>query len=79
MVAHAYGWVDLDIECGFHQTPQGLRYTFTPAVQAEILDRILELNHDRHHLEYVNAREKGNERAMGSRESRSPSEDDALF
>ncbi|MET9686852.1 SAM-dependent DNA methyltransferase, partial [Streptomyces coeruleorubidus] len=79
MVARAYRWADLDIECGFHQTPQGLRYTFSPAVQSEILDRILELNHDRHHLESTGAREKSNERSMGSRKSRSPSGDDALF
>ncbi|MEC3994883.1 DNA methyltransferase [Actinacidiphila sp. DG2A-62] len=78
-VLQAYGWTDLDIECGFHQTPRGLRYTFSPAVQAEILDRILELNHDRHHMEPANAQDKGNERAMGSGERGSPSEDDTLF
>ncbi|MEU5341525.1 hypothetical protein AB0H18_11950 [Streptomyces sp. NPDC020766] len=79
MVAHAYGWVDLDIECGFHQTSQGLRYTFSPAVQAEILDRILELNHYWHRLESFNAREKGDERAMDSWGSGLPPEGDALF
>ncbi|MFD7065600.1 hypothetical protein ACFV9J_40550, partial [Streptomyces sp. NPDC059906] len=79
MVARAYEWADLDIECGFHQTPQGLRYTFSPAVQSEILDRILELNHERHRLESVDAREKGNERTMSSRGSGLPSAGDALF
>ncbi|MGW0712241.1 hypothetical protein ACWD4G_40925 [Streptomyces sp. NPDC002643] len=78
-VANAYGWADLDIECGFHQTPQGLRYTFAPAVQAEILDRILELNHERHHLESLNAREEGSGRSVGRRKTRSPSRGDVLF
>ncbi|NKI41628.1 hypothetical protein [Streptomyces physcomitrii] len=79
MVAQAYKWADLDIECGFHPTPQGLRYTFNPAVQSEILDRILELNHNRHHLESIDAGGDSGERSMGSRCSRSHSGDDALF
>ncbi|MFJ2905495.1 Eco57I restriction-modification methylase domain-containing protein [Streptomyces sp. NPDC087212] len=68
VVAHAYGWVDLDIEHGFHQTPQGLRHTLSPTVQAEILDRILELNHDQYYLESVAGKERGRERSAGSRQ-----------
>ena len=47
-VADAYGWSDLDLGHGFHETRQGLRYTLTPTAQAEVLDRLLELNHQYH-------------------------------
>ncbi len=46
-VAEAYGF-DLTLGHGFHQTRQGTRYTIDPAVQVEILDLLLELNHQRH-------------------------------
>jgi hypothetical protein len=49
----AYGWVDLldrGLDHGFRES--GLagdsRYTVAPAVQTEILDRLLELNHQRY-------------------------------
>jgi hypothetical protein len=45
------GWDDLldaGLGHGFHDTRQGPRYTIAPAVEQEILDRILELNHTRY-------------------------------
>jgi hypothetical protein len=50
-VAREYGWSDLDLDHGFHDTPQGVRYTVGPAARAEILDRLLELNRERHDAE----------------------------
>ncbi|MDH6488702.1 DNA methyltransferase [Streptomyces sp. SAI-127] len=50
-VAEAYGWTDLDLQHGFHATPQGERFTIAPEVQTEILDRLLELNHARYKQE----------------------------
>jgi hypothetical protein len=47
-VARAYGWDDLRLEHGFHQTKQGLRFTISEAARREVLDRLLELNHQRH-------------------------------
>ncbi len=47
-VAETYGWDDLDLAHGFHDTRQGSRYTISPAARAEALDRLLELNHERH-------------------------------
>ncbi|WP_370011854.1 DNA methyltransferase [Nocardiopsis sp. LDBS0036] len=47
----AYGWSDLDLELGHHETAQGPRWTFSPTVRVEILDRLLELNHARHEEE----------------------------
>lgn len=47
-VRDTYGWSDLDLEHGFNTTSQGVRWTFSEAVQREVLDRLLDLNHTRH-------------------------------
>lgn len=47
-VAAAYGWEDLDLAHGFHETPQGVRFTISEAARWEVLDRLLALNHERH-------------------------------
>jgi hypothetical protein len=50
-VMRAYGWDDLALDHGFHETRQGVRYTVGPVVRQEILDRLLELNHERYAAE----------------------------
>ena len=47
-VAAAYGWTDLDLGHGFHETRQGLRYTIAEPARQEVLDRLLALNFERH-------------------------------
>ncbi len=47
-VAAAYGWTDLDLGHGFHQTKQGMRYTISEAARREVLGRLLALNHARY-------------------------------
>jgi len=47
-VATAYGWSDLDLGHGFHETKQGVRYTISEPVRRIVLDRLLALNHQRH-------------------------------
>jgi hypothetical protein len=47
-VAAAYGWTDLDLDHGFHDTRQGLRFTLSEPARREVLDRLLQLNHDRY-------------------------------
>ncbi|MBX0330835.1 hypothetical protein K2Z83_24560 [Oscillochloris sp. ZM17-4] len=47
-VAAAYGWHDLDLGHGFHETKQGLRYTISEAARRAVLDRLLALNHQRY-------------------------------
>jgi hypothetical protein len=47
-VALAYGWGDLDLGHGFHQTKQGTRYTISEAARQEALARLLALNHQRY-------------------------------
>jgi len=47
-VAAAYGWHTLNLTHGFHETKQGIRFTISETVRREILDRLLELNHQRY-------------------------------
>lgn len=43
----AYGWGDISLSHGFHTYRQMERWTISPAARMEILDRLLELNHQR--------------------------------
>ncbi len=47
-VADSYDWTDLELDHDFRETPLGLRYTISEGVRTEVLDRLLELNHQRH-------------------------------
>lgn len=47
-VRDAYGWSDLDLDHGFHDTKFGTRFTFAPVPRQEVLDRLLKLNHERY-------------------------------
>jgi hypothetical protein len=67
-VAHAYGWDDLELEHGFHETKQGLRYTISEAARREVLDRLLLLNHERHEQEVAQGlHEKGTKSVKGGK------------
>lgn len=52
----AYGWDDLldKLDHGFHPAGREVRYTIGPAAEREILDRLLELNHERYAEEVAN-------------------------
>jgi hypothetical protein len=47
-VAAAYGWTDLNLGHGFHETKQGVRYTISEPARREVLARLLKLNHERY-------------------------------
>jgi hypothetical protein len=47
-VLHAYGWDDLDLGHGFHETKQGIRFTISEDARREVLQRLLKLNHERY-------------------------------
>ena len=47
-VAAAYGWSDLDLGHGFHETKQGMRFTISEPARREVLQRLLKLNHERY-------------------------------
>jgi hypothetical protein len=46
--ADAYGWSDLKLDHGFHETKQGIRYTISEPARREVLQRLLKLNHERY-------------------------------
>jgi len=50
-VRDAYGWSDFDLCHDFHETKFGTRFTFAPVPRQEVLDRLLELNHERYAVE----------------------------
>jgi len=45
--AEAYGWMDVKLDHGFYTYKQKERFTVSPAVRVEILNRLLEENHRR--------------------------------
>ena len=47
-VAAAYGWTDLELDHGFHDTIQGVRYTISEPTRRDVLARLLKLNHERY-------------------------------
>jgi hypothetical protein len=70
-VRDAYGWTDLDLGHDFYDTRLGVRYTFEPVVRQEILDRLLELNHERYAGELaagLHAQKQGPARSRARRE-----------
>ena len=47
----SYGWTDLDLGHGFHDTKQGTRFSISERARVEILDLLLALNHERYRQE----------------------------
>jgi hypothetical protein len=48
-VAATYGWDDgFDLGDGFHETPQGLRFTISENARRSVLGSLMALNHQRH-------------------------------
>jgi hypothetical protein len=74
-VAAAYGWSDLTLDHDFHDTRQGVRFTFSPAQRTEVLDRLLELNHARYRDEVRQGLHDG----KASRRARAKASQRALF
>jgi hypothetical protein len=72
-VAAAYGWSDLDLGHGFHETKQGVRYTVSESARRTLLDKLLELNHLRY-AEEVKAglHDKGAKKGKGKKVSIAP-------
>lgn len=52
LVLQAYGWEDLDLSYGFHETKQGVRFTISEAARREVLQRLLKLNQQRYKEEF---------------------------
>lgn len=47
-VLNSYGWGSVNLAHNFYETKQGIRFTISEAARREVLDRLLELNHQRY-------------------------------
>ncbi len=47
-VVAAYGWTDLELGHGFHETKQGVRFAICEPARREVLQRLMKLNHERY-------------------------------
>ncbi|MFH0725778.1 MAG: type IIL restriction-modification enzyme MmeI [Pseudomonadota bacterium] len=72
-VASAYGWHDLDLRHGFHETKQGIRFTISEEARREVLQRLLKLNHERFEKEMEqNLRDKKIKKASTPHKKKKP-------
>ena len=61
---------------GFHETKQGLRYTLSESARRTVLDRLLQLNHQRYEEEVkAGLHEKGAKKGKGKKKAVSPEGD----
>jgi len=67
-VTAAYGWNDLELGHGFHETKQGIRFTINEPARREVLQRLLKLNHERYAAEVVQGMH-GKKKGKGRRAS----------
>ncbi|MCZ2344405.1 MAG: hypothetical protein LC104_21810 [Bacteroidales bacterium] len=77
-VAAAYGWSDLELGHGFHETKQGIRYTISEAARREVLARLLKLNHERY-AEEVAAGLHEKKRLKATKGQKQPQAEPSLF
>ncbi len=81
-VAVAYGWSDLDLGHGFHETKQGTRFTISEVARREVLARLLKLNHERYAEEVAQGlhdKAKGKPKAAGRKGKKSSSKDEPML
>ena len=81
-VATAYGWTDLDLGHGFHETKHGLRYTISEPARRQVLPRLLKLNHERYEEEVrqgLHEKAKGRGKVNKPVPARVSSEEKTLF
>ncbi len=80
-VATAYGWDDLDLGHGFHETKQGTRFTISEAARREVLARLLKLNHERYAEEVAQGPhdKKGKPKAAGRKGKKSSSSEEPML
>jgi hypothetical protein len=71
--AASYGWDDLDLGHGFHETKQGLRFTISEPARREVLQRLLKLNHERYEEEVrqgLHDKKKGRKKASSKKKAK---------
>ena len=79
-VAAAYGWTNLDLGHGFHETKQGLRFTISESARREVLARLLKLHHERYAEEVAQGlHDKDKKKGTKAKKSNKASEGPSLF
>jgi len=84
-VAAAYGWNDLNLEHGFHETKQGVRFTISESVRRKVLQRLLKLNNERYKEEVAKGlqkKKKGRKKSVANKKAAakaSPKQEATLF
>jgi hypothetical protein len=81
-VCAAYGWDQLlrqGLDHGFHKTGPYTRYTVGPTVQRELVDLLLELNHERYAEEEAKGLHDKKKVAAARKAASSNSDQEAMF
>lgn len=82
-VMAAYGWSALELDHGFHETKQGMRFTISEPARRKVLDLLLQLNHQRHLEEMKKSmpHKAGGAKKTGRKKNAAPTvdEDPTLF
>ena len=91
VVAAAYGWHDLlpspagrgvggeGLDHGFHTTKQGIRFTLSEPARREVLDRLLQLNHERYAAEVAQGlHDKKGKKSKGKTKASPPPDPDEV-
>jgi hypothetical protein len=78
-MADAYGWSGLELGHDFHPTKQGERYTISESARRTILDKMLELNHQRYAEELaVGLHDRKGKRVVNQRKQGAESKSNTL-
>ena len=75
-------WREIDLGHGFHETPQGTRFTISPQARIDVLDKLLALNHYRYDQEVkrgLHNKKKSRSKAKASDTGVPLLDDGALF
>jgi hypothetical protein len=69
------GWREIELGHGFHETRQGVRFTISAQARADVLDKLLALNHYRYEQEVKQGLHSGKGRGASKKKSagRAPS------
>lgn len=78
-VAAAYGWMDIDLSHGFHESKQGTRFTISETGRREVVARLLALNRHRHSEENAHGLHEAKKRKRERKKSQSKDNGDSLF
>lgn len=82
-VSAAYGWADIDLGHDFYETDKGTRFTISESARTEILQRLLELNHEKYREELAAIEDAGGRKKktsnVGKRKGMPSNSDLCLF